>query len=268
MVSDLGTVRDGGKPTLKQHLAVVPPLSRGSHGPSEHAMCVMEAVAFVSGEAWSDHPSCVCPVITAFLVNWNDSLPDDERDTLLRPLIPLVVGTRNTQQVERRRALMAVDWLVREHTPAWLRLAGLTSQADALAGLPAITDYMAQCPSLMPTLMAVRQDAGAAGAAARAAAGAAARAAARAAAWDAAGAAAGAAAWDAAWDAARDAAGAAARGAAWDAAGAAAWDAAGAAAWDAAGAAAWDALKPTTASLQQSALALVHRMIACSAHTA
>jgi hypothetical protein len=79
---------------------------------------------------------------------------------------------------------MAADWLIRVHTPAWLRLAKLDAHADALAALPEITDF-AQCPSLMPTLNAAKQDADAAGAAAGAAARAAARAAAEAAARDA-----------------------------------------------------------------------------------
>ena len=240
------------------------PLQSGSHAPNGIA-CVMEAVAYVAGEPWSDHPKCVCPVIGAFLRSWNDGLPDNVRDTLLRPLVPLVMGTRGDKALEQRRALMAADWLVRVYTPAWLRLAKLVTQADALAGLPEITD-MAQCPSLMPALEAARSDSNTAGYAA----GAAARAAAWAGAWAAARAAAGAAAWDAAWAAAgaaaRDAAGAAAWAAARTAARDAAWDAArdaaGAAAWAAAGAAARDALAATCRELQQSALILVRKMIA------
>lgn len=157
-------------------LTTVPPLSRGSHASIADGACFMEAVAFVAGEPWGDHPECVCPVIGAFLLTWNDGLNDADRETLLRPLIPLVIGTRSSFETEQRRATMAADWLIREYTPAWLRLAGLTTQADALASLPEITDF-AKCPSLMPTLLAVGKDAAAAGAAAWAAARAAARAA-------------------------------------------------------------------------------------------
>jgi len=147
-------------------LSRIPPLASGAHKSIKQGACVMEAVSYVAGEPWSDCPECVCPVLGAFLRSWNDSLSDDERDTLLRPLILDLVGTRSTPEVEQRRATMAVDWLIREHTPAWLRLAGLTTQADALASLPEITDF-AQCPSLMPILTAVRQDAYAAKDAAR-----------------------------------------------------------------------------------------------------
>ena len=249
-------------------LDILPPRARGGHKRSDNIACIMEAVAFIAGEPWSDHPDCACPVISAFLRSWNDALPDSERDALLRPLVLLMVNTRSTKDVERCRAMMAADWLIREHTPAWLRLAGLTAQADALAGMPEITD-MVQCLPLMPTLDAVQKNANAARAAAWTAAWTAAKAAAGDTAWDAAGDAAWTIAWTAAGAAACDAAGAAAgdtaRAAAWavagDAARNAACDAARAVAWAGAG----DALKPTTDFLQQSALALVHRMIGAAA---
>ena len=225
---------------LRERLALIGPLAEGSHL-DRSAVCIMEAVAFVAGEPWSDSPDCTCPIIGAFLRSWNDALPDDERDALLRPLIPRLIGTRASVAVEKRRALMTADWLVREHTPAWLRAAKLDDAADALSSLPEITD-MAQIPSIRGPIEAARNDAAAAWDAAWDAAWAAAWDAARTAAWDAARAAARTAAWDAAWAAARDAA----------------WDAAARdAAWDAA----WDALSTTRRELQQSALRLVERMI-------
>ena len=203
----------------------------------------MEAVAYVAGDPWSDHPECASPVLGAFLRSWNDSLADVDRQ-MLKPLIPRLVGTKDSAKIEQKRAWMATDWLARECAPAFLRLAGLTDHAEALEGLAALTTTK-RAVKAQPTLAA-------AGAAA----------------WDAARAAAGAAAWAAARAAARAAAGdaarAAARDAAWDAAGAAAWAAAGAAAWAAAGAAAGDALGPTVKQLQASALLLVDRMIEAS----
>ena len=241
-------------------------LDKGAHDRPDDGMCVMEAVAMLAGEEWSDAPSCASPVIATFLRSWNDVLPDDERQSLKR-YIPLLVGTAASAEVEDRRAWMCLDWLVRVNAPAWLRLAGLTEQADRLAGLPEFVAGM-DVPAIRPTIEAVRADARAAGAAAWAAARAAAGDAAGDAAWDAAG----AAAWDAARDAARDAAGAAAWAAAWAAAGAAAWaaveaaaEAAGAAA-RAAGDAARDALRPTVVELQESAHGLVDRMLAVTEH--
>ncbi len=208
----------------------------------------MEAVAYVAGEPWSDQPRCASTVITSFLISWNDSLDDSDRQ-MLKPYIPRLVGTRTTAADETARAWMLTDWLARECAPAWLRLAGLTDHAEALEALAPLTNA-SLAKQGQPTLAAARAAAGAAAwDAAWDAAGAAARAAAGAAAWDAAWDAAGAAAWDAAWDAARDAAGAAARAAA------------RAAAWDAARAAAGAALAPTVKSLQVSALLLLDRMI-------
>ena len=236
----------------ESRLASLPSLSSGNHHPDSQ-MCVMEALAFVAAESWTDHPACCCPVIGALCRSWNDALPSDaDRDRLLKPLIPRLVGSRSTPAVEQRRAWLATDWLVRTCAPAWLTLVkDLEPHATALRGLPELISTE-RARDAQPTI-----------AAAGAAAGDAARDAARAAAWDAAGDADGAAARAAAWDAAWDAAGATA----WDAAaraaaGAAAGDgdgaAARAAAWDAAGA----ALQPTVTALQDSALGLLNEMLA------
>lgn len=211
-------------------------LKHGSHPDFEQGACVMEAVAWIAGEPHSDHPACASQVITAFLIRWNDSLrSDEERDRLLKPLIPLIVGTRTTRRDETTRAWMAVDWLVREQAPAWLRLADLAEHARELENLAALTGPD-QATIARPTINEARK--------------------ASAAAWDAAGGAAGAVAWDAARDAARDAAGDVAGAVA----GAAAWDVAWAAAWTAARDAARDALEPTVQLLQTSAVLLVQRM--------
>jgi hypothetical protein len=182
---------------------------------------------------------------------WNDGLPDADRSRLLLPLIPKIIGTKGSAALETRRANMAADWFIRVHTPAWLDLAGLTTQAGLLRSFPEITDF-SKCPSLMPALTTIKADAAAAWAAARDAARDAAWAAARDAAWAAAWAAARAAAWAAVWAAARDAV--------WDAAWAAARDAARDAAWAAAWAAARAKFAETVRTLQASAIELVERM--------
>lgn len=226
-------------------------LERGSHA-RQDAYCVMEAVAYVAGEPWSDHPQCASPVLTTFMVNWNDQL-DDETRQRLKPYIPRLVGTRSTPEVESARSWLACDWLVRTFTPAWLRLAGLVEDATALEALPELT-ASELANAVMPTIRKAKEGADAAWDAVGAAAWAAAWAAVGDAAWDAAGVAAGVAAWAAAGDAAGDAAGVAVGDAAW----AAAWVAVG----DAVGVAAGDALQPTVLELQESAFDLLDRMIA------
>src|SRR3990167_10562700 len=108
--------------TTEQRLAKITTLYAGPHpknGNGHVKACAMEAAAYIAGEPWSDHPECVCPVIGAFMRAWNDGLPDDERTSLLLPLIPRTIGTRGSKPLEERRSLMAADWLVRTHTPAW-----------------------------------------------------------------------------------------------------------------------------------------------------
>ncbi len=264
-----------------KELRVIRNLSQGAHLDPRDGHCALEAAAYVAREPHSDHPECVSPTISDFLRTWNDTLPsDEERNRLLIPLIPEIIGTGGTLTHERQRREMVLNWALREYTPAWLRLAGLISHADAVSALPSWANLSAARAAARAAAWAAAGDAAraAARAAARDAAGAAARAAAWDAAGDAAGAAAGAAAWAAAGDAAGDAAWAAAGAAAWAAAWDAAWAAARAAARDTAGAAAWaaardaaraaaraaagDALAPTVLQLQESALRLVRRMVA------
>ena len=155
-------------PTINtDRLASITTLFHGAHSSFEKGACAMEAASYIADEPWSDHPKCVCPVIGAFMREWNDGLPSDtDRSRLLLPLIPKIIGTRATPEIEQRRATMAADWLIRVNTPAWLELAGLTSQANLLRQMPEITDFK-NCPSLMPALTAIKSDAAAAWAAAR-----------------------------------------------------------------------------------------------------
>lgn len=268
-------------------------LQSGWHDTIQDGMSIMEAVSYVAGEPWSSNPACASPVLGEFLRIWGNFLPDDERDMLLRPLIPRLVGTRSTPDVEDRRALMAADWLVRVHTPAWLRLAKLDAHADVLAALPEIVDRT-QASSLRALLNAAEREAVDARSASRDktwnAAADAAWLATEAMGLDAVAASAGTAASraciaspaaDAAWDAASDMPITRTRGTAWMAArlhaAGAAWHAtwgfptseashlakvAGAiAAWHATWDGAWDAMSATQHDLQQSALRLVDRMI-------
>jgi hypothetical protein len=172
--------------------------------------------------------------------SWNDALPTEERAMLL-PLIPLTINTVGSPALAERRAMMSVDWYIRVHTPAFLRLAGLTKQANALASFPELT-AQSQMPSIAAPLEAIRDDASAAESAAESAAR--------------------SAAWSAAESAAESAARSAARSAAWSAARSAAWSAARSAARSAAESAAESALNDTRTELQASALDLVKRMCA------
>ncbi len=126
-------------PVLEDRLPILDgfKLDKGAHAPPANGpteACVMELVAYIAGEPWSDNPECVSPVLTAFLQRWNDDL-DDEGRQKLKPFIPRVIGTAGDGQ-DVARAWLATDWLVRVHTPAWLELAGVKESAVALRALP------------------------------------------------------------------------------------------------------------------------------------
>ena len=144
-------------------------LLKGAHAEASNQMCIMEAVAYMAGEPWSDSPQCASTVLSIFLRSYNDAVSDEIRKTL-KPFIPRLIGTKASRAVEERRSLAAADWLVRVYMPAWLRLADLTEQARSLESLPEIT-AMSQLPSIRPAIDSVRKDASAAWAAASRAAG-------------------------------------------------------------------------------------------------
>ena len=167
-------------------------LEKGAHTDPKKGMCLLEAVAYMQGQPFSDAPKCVSPVIGAFGRSWNDSLDDDGRQRLKR-FIPIMVGTATSKADDGTRSWLATDWLVRTFTPLWLDKAGLTEHASKLRALDELTST-----ALARKVQPIIEDAKEAAYAARDAAWTAARAAAGAAAWTAARAAAGDAAEDAA----------------------------------------------------------------------
>src|SRR5579875_1644583 len=70
----------------------LPVLGRGSHRNEEEGACAMEAASWIAGEAWSDHPKAVHPLIAGVARATNDQLSDDERQSLW-PLILASIGT-------------------------------------------------------------------------------------------------------------------------------------------------------------------------------
>ena len=186
-----------------EHLVI----KHGQHKPPNGAVeaCAMEAAylrwAMRHGWAkkkivagWTDRLDCVDGYIGGFVRNWNDSLRSDEDRTRIftLDLLDILPGTAGGDVLMLRRMWMGIDWDIRTRTVAFLRLAKLTADADALATLPEIVSQ-----SQLTDAREIVQAAAKRAVAARDAAGDAAGAAAWAAAWAAAG--------DAAWAAARDA---------------------------------------------------------------
>jgi hypothetical protein len=164
-------------------------LDQGAHSSPEDGACLLEVVAMFVGQPFNDAPKCVSPVLRTFGIGLNDQWDDAQRQTL-RPFIPRLPGTAG-DGLDEARSYLALDWLIRTYTPAWLDLAGLAESAAELRALRRIAD-MAAAEAAGPVVRAAQTKAAAAGAAAGAAA------------WHAAGDAAGAAAGDAAWDALKE----------------------------------------------------------------
>src|SRR4051812_29594083 len=81
-------------------------LGEGSHAQREKGVCLMEAVAWFAGEPHSDRPQCASPALTSFGIALNDSFPEEHRQKL-KPLIPLLVGTRNPELEQQRIYFLA-----------------------------------------------------------------------------------------------------------------------------------------------------------------
>jgi len=130
-------------------------LLKGSHDDRAKGLCVMEAVAWFAGEPNTDQPQCACPVLSLYAIRLNDCITDDaERTRIMRPLIPRLVGTRGTRELEVKRAYVAADYAARDAAPLALdsaasvlrrrgredRAAKLEAFAKQLRELPAVVD--------------------------------------------------------------------------------------------------------------------------------
>ena len=114
-------------------------LAHGSHDATAKAACVMEAVAYVAGEPWSDAPKCASKVITRFCVRLNDRWGDRRRQAL-KPYVLRIAGTAASDEIERRRAFMCADWAVREALPIALEAARIKDWPEKLRALPEAVD--------------------------------------------------------------------------------------------------------------------------------
>lgn len=122
-------------------------LKRGAHFTPDEGLCLMEAVAYLVGEKHSDRPLCVSPVLAAFGRGLNDCLGDRRQE--LKSLIPSLPGTAD-DGADKRRAFMALDWMVRTWLPSWLDLIPSEDAAPRLRALDRIVDdATANCARLL-----------------------------------------------------------------------------------------------------------------------
>ena len=113
------------------------PLRKGD-GKSIDTACIMNMVAYVAGEPWSDHPECACPVLTKMAISLNDRLDDEQRQKLA-PLIPLLAGTKGTRDDQKARSNFIVWRNITVTFPILLDLIKMTEYADELRLTPQTT---------------------------------------------------------------------------------------------------------------------------------
>lgn len=142
-------------PLIERTLPPGTVLLPGSHATFNAGLCFMEAVAYVAGETHSDHPDCVSPVLGAYARSLNDRLPFEPRQRLY-PYIGQVIGTNGDGRDDARRLLLT-GWLLKVHTPTWLRLAHLNGTATTLEELPDPTGWDV-IDNTLPLLQAALSD--------------------------------------------------------------------------------------------------------------
>jgi hypothetical protein len=133
----------GSSPELPATLGV-PDLDSIVIDPERHTrrgtrLTVMELAAWLAGEPHSDDPAGVSPVLGTFVRQLGRGLGQRRRQQL-KAVAGRLGGTAGDDALERSRAWILTDWLVRVHAPPWLRRAGLTESAERLDGLSSITE--------------------------------------------------------------------------------------------------------------------------------
>jgi hypothetical protein len=84
-------------------------LARGSHDQPNGDICVTEAAIIAAGleyraiKSAKDCPPCFSHIITEYAIGLNDRIPDDLRNELLKPFVPRLAGTSDTDEIEQRR---------------------------------------------------------------------------------------------------------------------------------------------------------------------
>ena len=104
-------------------------LGKGAHDSFADGAGVMEAVAYIAGEPFSDHPGCASPVLGALLRAWNDRLDDATRQRL-KPYVSRLVGTAGSEHDEGRRREALWEWVLGTLVPRWLEIAGMHAEAE------------------------------------------------------------------------------------------------------------------------------------------
>lgn len=122
------------KQILPERLAELPSLSVDyqDHIDFQQGHCTMELVAWLAGEKHTDQPNCACPWLSSLMRQINDEIFNkDERTTALLPLVPYLVGTAGSPELQKRRRLRVRQWVRETIIPHLCAFIGLKEEATA-----------------------------------------------------------------------------------------------------------------------------------------
>lgn len=127
-------------------------LRDGAHQPNK-GFCIMELVAYVNGEPWTDAPECSPTMVSQFLRSWNDRCTDEVRQRL-KVLVPHFAGCHTHPKWDDARLYMFLDLFMRKHTKRWLRVLGyevpevpvIVSKVSALIAVRALNGVLNTMP--------------------------------------------------------------------------------------------------------------------------
>lgn len=97
----------------------LPLLGRGAHPDPSRGACLMEATALLAGEAHTDHPASVHPVLAALARVVNDAVSDQTRQALLL-VMPRLIGTADSpSQVTGQLVVLCCQRALPAALPIW-----------------------------------------------------------------------------------------------------------------------------------------------------
>ena len=134
-------------------------LSAGKHKSPSDGMCVMEMVAFLAGDKWTDEPACASPIVTTFCQVINDQMPQAFRDKL-QGYVPRLIGTASPEH-DLERAVFLAWRAVKVHAPISLDKAGLRDEAEKLRNFDEAKGLQAAARAADPGAAARAADPGA-----------------------------------------------------------------------------------------------------------
>ena len=72
----------------------LPAIASGAHRPGQGQACVMEYVALIKGEEWTDQPECTDPLVGLVARMVNDRIGNEERAALMVPRVGRLLVAR------------------------------------------------------------------------------------------------------------------------------------------------------------------------------